>query len=1055
MFQPSLPPIAAPVRPLQAVFTAIWPPVILALLCWWAAGVHYLLFHALAELLSIVVALAAMVVASTSLRFARHHFVVFVSLAIGWCAGLDLIHTLVFKGMKLLPGDSANPATQLWIAARFIQAVALVLSPLLLVRRIHVGWVHAAFGFTALLVVTSVGTGHFPTAYVDGQGLTPFKIYTEYLIIAMLGLALVLFWRHRAVMSPLLFYGMAAATVAMMASELAFTQYVSVYASSNLLGHTLKIFAYWFVFLALVRSTVHEPFVRLQDEAQARERLAEERSLLLRDLGERMKELRCLYAVSELVEKPNLVLTELLAGTASLLPPAFSEPAHAQACVESDWGNFGAQWPESPPARSIKVPVTLVGSQVAIIRVWYPDIATCQNVQLLPEEHSLVQSVANRVAEAIVRMQAAERVQRLQYLYEMLSATNRAVVRSTSRDELLDALFQALMAHGTFSKVFVALTDDGAWPLHLWRHGGMEPEHESMLRQVLTSPASPLKVAMEQLSQGHLVWEHVPQGIMASQPSNTPSPLEAWLHTLHLKGITQRAVVPLMRQGRLMGVVGLYAKGLTQFDEEQLRLLREMAGDIEFALNQLAASERLQKTEQKAQLLELRFQEVFRASPVPMQIFALNERRTRDINDAHIRWLGYSLEDIPTEDDWFRLAYRDDGDRQELRADWHRKIELVRSSGQTARSPEMIVYSKDGVPHTAQATMTVVGDDAVLAWTDLTEILQREQQLRESEKRFRGMVEQTVSSMYVRRNGRFIYVNPRFCEMTGWSADELLGHEALNFTSQDPANLQKIKAAWNELHQGPHGSVSYQAPLRCKSGEMIEMALTAKRIRWDDGQPATIVIAQDITEQKRAQDKIDAYVTQLEAAMRGTLQAVSNMVEIRDPYTAGHERRVGLIASAIAKEMGWGEERCSQLELLGLVHDIGKIAVPSEILTKPTRLSKLEMEMMRGHAQAGYDILKDVPFPTPVAEIIRQHHERMDGSGYPQGLRGDAILPEARVLAVADVIESMASHRPYRPAVGLDAALDEVVENRGTLYAPEVVDAAVRLINNKGYALPT
>ena len=111
--------------------------------------------------------------------------------------------------------------------------------------------------------------------------------------------------------------------------------------------------------------------------------------------------------------------------------------------------------------------------------------------------------------------------------------------------------------------------------------------------------------------------------------------------------------------------------------------------------------------------------------------------------------------------------------------------------------------------------------------------------------------------------------------------------------------------------------------------------------------------------------------------------------------------------------------------------------------------------MMRGRTQAGFDTLKAVPFPTPVAEIIRQHHERMDGSGYPQGLRGDAILPEARVLAVADVIESMASHRPYRPAMGLDAALDEVVKNRGTLYAPEVVDAAVRLINDKGYALPS
>lgn len=699
--------------------------------------------------------------------------------------------------------------------------------------------------------------------------------------------------------------------------------------------------------------------------------------------------------------------------------------------------------------------MTLSGREVAVIRVWYPDVAACENVQLLPEERSLVQNVANRIADAIQRMQAAERVQRLQYLYEMLSATNRAVVRSGSNDQLLDALFQALVAHGTFPKVFIARTDDGAWPLHLWRHSGMAPAHEPMLQQALVSPASPLRAVMDQLSQGDLVWEHVPQGALAPQPSNTPPPLADWVRTLHLEGITQRAVVPLLRQGRLMGVVGLYAKGLTQFDEEQLRLLREMAGDIEFALNQLAASERLQETEQKAQLLELRFQEVFRASPVPMQIMALNEHRTRAINDAHFRWLGYSLEDIASEEDWFRLAYHDGGERQEMRADWQRKVELVRSSGQTAQSPEMTIFGKEGVPRTAQATMTVVGEDAVVAWTDLTEILHREHQLRESEKRFRVMVEQTVSGMYVRRDGRFIYVNPRFCEMTGWPADELLGQETLNFTSQDTANLQKIRAAWTELHDGPHESASYQVPLRRKSGEMIEMGLTAKRIVWDDGQPATIVIAQDITEQKRAQDKIAAYVKQLEGAMRGTLQAVSNMVEIRDPYTAGHERRVGLIASAIAMEMGWSEERCNQLELLGLVHDIGKIAVPSEILTKPTRLSKLEMEMMRGHAQAGYDILKDVPFPTPVAEIIRQHHERMDGSGYPQGLRGEAILPEARVLAVADVIESMASHRPYRPAVGLDAALDEVVKNRGTLYASEVVDAAIRLIKDKGYVLPT
>ena len=140
---------------------------------------------------------------------------------------------------------------------------------------------------------------------------------------------------------------------------------------------------------------------------------------------------------------------------------------------------------------------------------------------------------------------------------------------------------------------------------------------------------------------------------------------------------------------------------------------------------------------------------------------------------------------------------------------------------------------------------------------------------------------------------------------------------------------------------------------------------------------------------------------------------------------------------------------------MGLVHDIGKIAVPSKILTKPTRLSKVEMELMKGHAQAGYDILKDVPFPAPVAEIIRQHHERMDGSGYPQGLMGDQILPEARILAVADVLESMSSHRPYRPAVGMEAALAEVENNKGRLYDAEVVDAAVKLITERGYVLPS
>ena len=202
-------------------------------------------------------------------------------------------------------------------------------------------------------------------------------------------------------------------------------------------------------------------------------------------------------------------------------------------------------------------------------------------------------------------------------------------------------------------------------------------------------------------------------------------------------------------------------------------------------------------------------------------------------------------------------------------------------------------------------------------------------------------------------------------------------------------------------------------------------------------------------------ERIDGYVKQLEGMMEGTLQAVANMVEHRDPYTSGHERRVGIIASDIARELAWPEERCKSMQLIGLVHDIGKIAIPAEILTKPTRLDKLEYEMVKGHAEKGYEILKDVAFPLPIAEIIRQHHERMDGSGYPRGLTGDEIFPEARILAVADVLESMATHRPYRPALGMEAAISEIETHRGVHFDEQAVDAMLVLIRQKEYRLPS
>jgi PAS domain S-box-containing protein len=192
----------------------------------------------------------------------------------------------------------------------------------------------------------------------------------------------------------------------------------------------------------------------------------------------------------------------------------------------------------------------------------------------------------------------------------------------------------------------------------------------------------------------------------------------------------------------------------------------------------------------------------------------------------------------------------------------------------------------------------------------------------------------------------------------------------------------------------------------------------------------------------------------LRLSLEGTLHAVSAAAETRDPYTAGHQRRATDLAIAIARVLGCSDDECNTLRIAGTVHDIGKLGIPAEILSKPGTLAPIELALIREHPQTAYDILADVPFPGPVAEIVLQHHERLDGSGYPRALAGDQILREARILAVADVVEAMASHRPYRAARGIDAALGEIEQNAGRLYDPEAVQACLHLFRDKGYALP-
>ncbi|MDE2584715.1 MAG: PAS domain S-box protein, partial [Betaproteobacteria bacterium] len=782
-------------------------------------------------------------------------------------------------------------------------------------------------------------------------------------------------------------------------------------------------------------------YVQVIRDITERRQMQAERERLVYFLGERIKELRCHYAISALIERPDVDPPRLLAGVAGLLPPAFQFPPQTAAFIQSDWGDFGSPCPPATPHR-LERGIRVHGRQVGRICVCYPADLPVQENAFLPEEEELLETVAQRVGETIERSQAAARIQRLSYLYETLSATNRAIVHCRSVEELLENLFDALTTHGTFPKVFIARSETGEMPLHVAYSRGIEAEYLPLLDKVLADRSGPFGQSFDDYKAGKVVCTLIPT---AGQP-------DAWLSYLQQQGMRERAIMPLVRADKMVGLVGLYASRDNAFDAQELRLLGEMASDMSFALNTLIVDQRRLQAEQQALLSEHRFREVFDASPLPMQIRAVADGSLRAMNQAHRQWLGYSPEEVASEEGWFGLVYGDPALRQQVREHWPLDIAAARASGEPVDSPELVMRCKDGSERIARGVMTLIGDDAIIAWTDLTDIRRSERALRESEQRFRGMIEQTLTGIYVRREREFVYVNPRFCDMLGWSAQALVGPDIQDLLHIAPEMWQRSQSAWESLQAG-EPSVTYSVPVRRQDGVQIELGIHATAITWD-GRPAMIAMAQDVTERKRAEEQIANYVKRLEESMRATLHAVSNMVEMRDPYTAGHERRVGLIAGAIARELGWAEERCSTLEMIGLVHDIGKISVPAEILSKPTRLSALEMEMVRGHAEAGYDILKDVNFSAPVAEIIRQHHERLDGSGYPRQLKGEDILIEARVLAVADVLESMAAHRPYRPALGLDAALAEIERGRGSQFDPEAVDAIVRLLREKGYTLP-
>ena len=330
---------------------------------------------------------------------------------------------------------------------------------------------------------------------------------------------------------------------------------------------------------------------------------------------------------------------------------------------------------------------------------------------------------------------------------------------------------------------------------------------------------------------------------------------------------------------------------------------------------------------------------------------------------------------------------------------------------------------------------------------------------QQNEAKYRAIMDQSNEGIALIEigTGKILEVNRKVGELLSYTTEELLLHCDFELTTETQDTLQKEEA---ELYQ--HASLPLK-PIHiiAKDGKLIEVERLVKLLTID-GKKVALTSLRDVSERKQINallrkqaDELKQKVEQLQKAWAQTIDVLAAASEAKDPYTAGHQKRVAQLAVAIGKELNLPDEQITALRMAALIHDIGKITIPSELLSKPGALTLLEYKLVQVHVSTGYDLLRNLELPWNVAEVVHQHHERCDGSGYPNQLNGDQILHKAKILAIADVVEAMSSHRPYRPSLGTTFALNEIEQNKGTLFDPDAVNACITLFREKGFCFDT
>jgi PAS domain S-box-containing protein/putative nucleotidyltransferase with HDIG domain len=515
------------------------------------------------------------------------------------------------------------------------------------------------------------------------------------------------------------------------------------------------------------------------------------------------------------------------------------------------------------------------------------------------------------------------------------------------------------------------------------------------------------------------------------------------------EGYESVALIPLRSGDEIIGLLQLNDSRRDSFSIEMIHFFEGIGATIGIAVARKRSVEALRES-------ETQFREMFNDAPIGYHELD-NEGRVTRINCTELAMLGYSAEEMLGRHVWEFVDEKDIA----------RKAVLDKLAGTLSqgRNIERNYCRKDGtrIPVLIQDLLLRDKDGKITGIRTTLQDITEQKQAEEWLLRERSMVDRIMKTSpagitVVDREGKIVFANKRAEEIFCLSKDEITqrGYSTSEWhiTDFDGNAFPEEQLPFTQVMNTGNPVYGVRHAIELSGRQRVFLSINGAPIFDEHGHICDVVFTiDDITKYRQAEEKIQQNIKQLEKSMGDTIKAMSMVVETRDPYTAGHQDKVARLAAAIAKKMNLPEEAIRGIQMAGVIHDIGKMYIPADILSKPSKLSSIEMQLINTHSQAGYDIMKDVEFPWPVARIILEHHERMDGSGYPYGRSNNDILLEARIIAVADVVDAMASHRPYRPALGLENALKEIEENKGLLYDTDAVDACLMLFREEGFQL--